>query len=196
MNHVIALIFLSAAILISPAQAEPKATKPRPIKQPAAVTPSTPRLHEFQGEEIIPVLQALARGAGVTIIISEPLAGTVTAKIENKTPIQALRIIADAKELIVEEKEGVLYIRSQNPLPPPAESKKSEDPDQFEDTLRQYITAISRQVQVAARDPSITDAFAEYYWNLFSALRKKGFTEQQAILIMSQATVPIDLPDK
>jgi hypothetical protein len=43
--------------------------------------------------------------------------------------MQALEIIADAKELILEEKEGgILYIRPKNPQPPTVESKKSDAP--------------------------------------------------------------------
>jgi type IV pilus assembly protein PilQ len=78
--------------------------------------PSSARLNEFQGDEIGLVLRTLARQAGVTIIVTDKVsttAGTVTARIENKTPMQAIGIIADSKGLIMEEREGVLYVKTQ-----------------------------------------------------------------------------------
>jgi hypothetical protein len=46
------------------------------------------------------VLRTLARQAGQTIIVTDKVsttAGTVTARIENKTPMQAIGIIVDSK---------------------------------------------------------------------------------------------------
>ncbi|HEX8312091.1 MAG TPA: secretin N-terminal domain-containing protein, partial [Chthoniobacteraceae bacterium] len=95
---------------VAPADALP------PAVTTPTLSPSAARLNEFQGDEIGLVLRTLARQAGQTIIVTDKVsttAGTVTARIENKTPMQAIGIIVDSKGLIMVEKDGVLYVKTQ-----------------------------------------------------------------------------------
>ncbi len=78
--------------------------------------PNSARLNEFQGDDIGLVLRTLARQAGVTLIVSEKVStpeAKVTARIENKTPLQAIQIIVDSKGLIMDDKEGVYFVKTQ-----------------------------------------------------------------------------------
>ncbi len=75
---------------------------------PAASTlpPNATRLNEFQGDEIGLVLRTLARQAGMNIVVSDKVLnadGTVTMRLENKTPREAIEIIVESKGLILDE---------------------------------------------------------------------------------------------
>jgi type IV pilus secretin PilQ/predicted competence protein len=78
--------------------------------------PGVARTSEFQGDEIGLVLRTLARQAQMNIVVSDKVsaaAGTVTMRIENKTPREAVEIIVRSKGLIMDETDGVSYIKTQ-----------------------------------------------------------------------------------
>lgn len=82
----------------------------------AAPAPSVGRLHEFQGDEIGLVLRTLARQARMNIVVSEKVsttAGTVTMRIEDKTPREAIDVIILSKGLVMDELNGVYFIKTQ-----------------------------------------------------------------------------------
>ena len=104
-------IIPGSAPIINPGTTTTLSTTPA-----SGAAPGTSRLNEFQGDEIGLVLRTLARQAGKTLIVSDKVsttAGTVTARIENKTPMQAIGIIVDSKGLVMDEKEEVLYVKTQ-----------------------------------------------------------------------------------
>ena len=70
-------------------------------------------VNEFQGDDINQVFRLLARQAKISLIISDKVVGTVTVRLENKTPLEAIDIIANSKNLIFEEQKGVYYIKTQ-----------------------------------------------------------------------------------
>jgi type IV pilus assembly protein PilQ len=73
-------------------------------------------LNEFQGDDIGLVLRTLARQAKMNIVVSDkvgPVAGTVTMRIEDKTPREAIDIIVTSKGLVMDEVGGVFYIKTQ-----------------------------------------------------------------------------------
>jgi type IV pilus assembly protein PilQ len=81
-----------------------------------AQLPGVARTSEFQGDEIGLVLRTLARQAQMNIVVSDKVstaAGTVTMRIENKTPREAIEIIVRSKGLIMDESDGVFYIKTQ-----------------------------------------------------------------------------------
>ena len=78
-----------------------------------AVLPVTHSVNEFQGDDINQVFRLLARQAKISLIISDKVAGTVTVRLENKTPLEAIEIIANSKNLILEEQKDVYYIKTQ-----------------------------------------------------------------------------------
>ena len=82
----------------------------------SAVAPTTGRLNEFQGDEIGLVLRTLARQAKMNVVISDKVAtaaGTVTMRIEDRTPKEAIDIIVTSKGLVMDELSGVYFIKTQ-----------------------------------------------------------------------------------
>ena len=81
-----------------------------------ALAPTTGRLNEFQGDEIGLVLRTLARQAKMNVVISDKVAtaaGTVTMRIEDRTPKEAIDIIVTSKGLVMDELGGVYFIKTQ-----------------------------------------------------------------------------------
>ncbi len=81
-----------------------------------ALPPTAARLNEFQGDPIDLVLRTLARQAKISIVVTDAVAqtgGTVSMRIEEKSPFEAIEIIVEAKGLIMEQgKGGVYYIKT------------------------------------------------------------------------------------
>ncbi|MES2570103.1 MAG: secretin N-terminal domain-containing protein, partial [Verrucomicrobiota bacterium] len=91
------------------------AVLPEATLAPSAPSPNVARMHDFQGDEIGIVLRSLARQAGLTMIVSDKVAtpgNTVTARIENKTPLEAIEIIVESKGLVMEERKGVVSVKT------------------------------------------------------------------------------------
>jgi type IV pilus secretin PilQ/predicted competence protein len=74
--------------------------------------PTASRLNEFQGDEIGLVLRTLARQARMNIVVSEKVQGTVTLRLEDKTPREAVEVIVAAKGLVMDELGGVFFIKT------------------------------------------------------------------------------------
>ncbi len=70
-------------------------------------------MHEFQGDDINQVFRILARQAKISLVISPKVAGVVTMRLENKTPLETIEIIANSNNLIFEEQKDVYYIKTQ-----------------------------------------------------------------------------------
>ncbi len=82
----------------------------------SAIPPTSGRLNEFQGDEIGLVLRTLARQARMNVVISDKVAtsaGTVTMRIEDRTPKEAIEIIVNSKGLVIDELGGVFFIKTQ-----------------------------------------------------------------------------------
>ena len=71
------------------------------------------RSHEFQGDDIGLVIRSLARQAGISVVVSPKVVGTVNMRLENKTPREALEVIVDSNGLVMDEKNNVLYVKTQ-----------------------------------------------------------------------------------
>ena len=102
------------AIPGAPGTLDPNA--PPPMAGGNMLPPTASRVNEFQGDEIGLVLRTLARQANKTLIVTDRVAqvgGTVTARIENKTPLEAIEIIVDSKGLVMDEKNDVLTVKTQ-----------------------------------------------------------------------------------
>ena len=127
----------SAALADPPASVSPAVSKEPPVSSPLPVDPpsaddeekeseETPeakqvptRINEFQGDNIGLVLRTLARQAGVNLVLSDQVesrSGTVTMRLENKTPLEAIEIIVHSKGLIMDQVNGVYFIKSAEEL--------------------------------------------------------------------------------
>src|ERR1700743_2917135 len=52
--------------------------------EPEVINPNATRMYEFQGDEVGLVLRTLARQAGLGVIVSEKVTGTVTMRLPDK----------------------------------------------------------------------------------------------------------------
>ena len=91
---------------VTPGSAAPAAT------ELAAESPSTPRVFEFQGEEIGLVLRTLARAANMNLVVSPKVTGTVVLRLLDKAPKDAIMVIVRTQGLVMDEDMGVYSIKT------------------------------------------------------------------------------------
>lgn len=117
----------ASAIPEQPAPIEPPVMQSAPVQQqaPAAdVVPgmsakpvgSSKSLNEFQGDDLGQVLRLLARQAKISLVLSDkvdqqPL--KVTMRLEDKSPLESIKIISQSKGLVVDVDDGVYYVKTQ-----------------------------------------------------------------------------------
>jgi hypothetical protein len=78
----------------------------------AQLSPEVVPIYSFEGDDISLVLRTLARHGNIQLIITSKLTGTVTLRVDNKTPREVIDIIATTRHLVVNEHDGILYISS------------------------------------------------------------------------------------
>ena len=109
---------IAPAPIDPPLEVAPDGQQPvAPIDGVAAVpvetiSPTASRLNEFQGDEIGLVLRTLARQAKMNLVVSEKVVGTVTLRLEDKTPKEAIEVIVASKGLILDEMNGVFFVKT------------------------------------------------------------------------------------
>lgn len=107
-----------------------------PVTAAPVSTPSTVRTVEFQGDEIGLVLRTLARQAKMNIVVSDQVGatgGTVSMRIEEKTPKEAIETIITAKGLIMDEQKGIYFIKTA--------AEKAKEPTESGSYTLSYATA-------------------------------------------------------
>lgn len=174
--------------------AQPEAKKARPISSPTE-NAKPENVIEFQGDDISVAVRSLARRANLNLVVGDQVKGTVTARIENKTPREAIEIIAQAKELILEEKDGILYLRPKNPpLPTEPEAPKPEKSleEAFTEALTPAITKLYDTLLDYHARPEIAQKVAKSKKLLYDALIAEGFTKDEAFrLVLADQGIPI-----
>ena len=78
---------------------------------------ANPNFAEFSDDDLTQVIRLLARQAKISLFISDRIVGQqppmkVSVRLENKAPLDALRIIVDSKGLILDAKEDVYYVKT------------------------------------------------------------------------------------
>lgn len=144
-------------ITLPPSQlAPPPATDPTLNPVPGSVPatgvtdPNAARVFEFQKDEIGLVLRTLARQANVNIVVSDKVAtagGTVETRLVNMTPREALETIITSKGLILDQVNGVYFVKTQ-------EEKAKEPTESGSFTLsyaqaKDVVTLLQTQLQSA-----------------------------------------------
>jgi hypothetical protein len=74
---------------------------------------AAPIAYEFQGDDLSSVLRYLARLARVNMVISENVEGRVTLRVEEHTPLELIELITEAKNLRLDERDSILYVKTQ-----------------------------------------------------------------------------------
>ena len=158
----IAAIEPPAATLAAAPAAKPGAVAPAPIEPPiqtpgalpgaaplgdpapASVAPGTlntlssletgnSRVTEFQGDDVALVLRTLARQAKMNVVVSPAVAGQITLRVENQSPAQVMQIICQSNGLIIDELNGVSYVKTQ--------AEKQKEPTESRQYTFSYATA-------------------------------------------------------
>jgi len=81
----------------------------------SSVNVSGRAVNEFQGDDVAQVLRLLARQAKINVVVSDKVDASqmkITMRLEDKTPLEAIKVIASAKGLMVDENEGVYFIKT------------------------------------------------------------------------------------
>jgi len=81
---------------------------------PVSAAPSRP-MNDFQGDDVATVLRLLARQAKINLVVSDLVTQsqmTVTMRLEDKSPMEVINIIARSKGLSLDELDGVYYVKT------------------------------------------------------------------------------------
>ncbi len=98
--------------------------------------PTATRANEFQGDPIDLVLRTLARQAKINLVISDKVTlsgGTVTMRLEDKTPRESIDIIVQSKGLVMDELAGVFFVKTQE--------EKAKEPTESASFVLSYAQA-------------------------------------------------------
>jgi len=135
---------------------------------PLAADPSqvAPKVIEFKAVPIADALRQLAKGAGIKLVIDDAIKDTVTIRLDDASPMDALQIIVQAKNLYLNESRvgGFYFVES-----PRTHALKLGD-------LESGV---------------FPEAIARYKRRLFEALRREGFNDEQALTIVAAERTPV-----
>jgi type IV pilus assembly protein PilQ len=90
--------------------------------------PSVRRVSEFSGDPLDVVLRTLARQAKMNVVVSPAVQGTINLRLEDKTPREVIEVVCQANGLIIDELNGVFYIKT-------AAEKAKEPTESFQYTF-------------------------------------------------------------
>ena len=80
----------------------------------AAMLNSSPSsgVHDFQNEDIAQILRLLARQAKINVVVSDQITGMITMRLDSMTPLEAIKVIVDAKGLTMEQRNNVYFVKT------------------------------------------------------------------------------------
>jgi type IV pilus assembly protein PilQ len=119
-----------------PAPGDPAAAVPGLPGVPGTLEINNSRVSEFQADDVSLVLRTLARQAKMNVVVSPAVTGQITLRVENKTPAEVMRIICQANGLIIDELEGVSYVKTQ--------AEKQKEPTES----RQYTFSYAKAADI------------------------------------------------
>ncbi len=119
-------------------------------------------VNDFQGEEIGLVLRTLARQAKINVVVSDKIVGTVTMRLENIQPLEAIKVVAQSKNLFVDELNGVYYVKTQE--------EKAKEPTESGNYTFSYakgkdvLPLLTAQLQSKEAPPQVDDRTNTVYY--------------------------------
>ena len=119
------------------------AVAPVTIEAPAPARANARTLHDIQGDEIITVLRLLARQAGINIMVSDQITGTISMRLENMTPLEAIKVIVNSKGLDISQTDNVYYIKTA--------SEKAKEPTESGSFTFSYAKAADSLALIATQ---------------------------------------------
>ena len=96
----------------TPARASAPTTVAAPASEAPAANPSGRTAYDIQDEEVGVTLRNFARQARINIFVSDQIKGTISMRVENLTPLEAIKIIVNAKGLNMSQLDNVYYIKT------------------------------------------------------------------------------------
>jgi len=81
------------------------------------LSPAVSRTSEFQNDDISLVLRTLARQGRFELSIAGKITGTVTLRADNMTPREVFDLVVATKHLVVNERDGILYVSTKTLAP-------------------------------------------------------------------------------
>jgi type II secretory pathway component GspD/PulD (secretin) len=184
--------------------AEPKPKKVKPTGPPdsrpvlSLAKPEQPQLFEFQGDELPLVLRTLARQALMNVVIGDNVKGSVTLRLEQKTPREALEVVCQLKGLKLEENAGVYFITDPNAVAVPEAPNSFNFSGIVEGLLTPENMSAATKLYDAMLDiqarPETAKKVARARKLLLDALMEEGFTRDEAMKILLYSG-KMELPD-
>lgn len=181
----------SAMLAGAPLHAEAKSRKAPPARSPTptvqGISPKVTRNFDFQGDDLSAVLRTLAQAGRLNMVVGHEVTGTVNMRIEDKTPRESIEILAEAHELKLVEKKGILYLTPKNP-PPPAPPKAPEPEKAMGEILAEIWTPTLMKFFDGVLDyqarPETAQKIARAKKVLYDALLAEGFAKEDALRII------------
>ena len=91
----------------------PASVAPGTLNTISSIETGNSRVTEFQGDDVALVLRTLARQAHMNVVVSPAVTGAITLRVENQSPAQVMQIICQSNGLIIDELNGVSYVKTQ-----------------------------------------------------------------------------------
>ncbi|MEI6562631.1 MAG: hypothetical protein WCO68_11235 [Verrucomicrobiota bacterium] len=82
------------------------------VEAPVALNPNARTVHDIQGDEVATVLRIMARHAGINIVVSDQITGTINMRLENMTPMEVIKVIVEAKGLDLSQTNNVYFVKT------------------------------------------------------------------------------------
>ncbi len=101
--------------VIGQPQSGPAPAIPGTIAPPAPGAPvggTIRTVNEFQGDDVGAVLRLLARQAGINVVISDQVQGTITMRLEGLSPLEAIKVVVTSKGLLIDQVDNVYYVKT------------------------------------------------------------------------------------
>ncbi len=106
------VILATAGTTTVPAEVAGDMTTLDELPAPETVDPNARTARDFQDVEVATALRLLARQAKVNMVVSSSVTGTVSMRLENTTAREAIQVIITAQGLLLDEIDGVLYVKT------------------------------------------------------------------------------------
>jgi type II secretory pathway component GspD/PulD (secretin) len=153
-----------------------------PAATPTSSTPAEEVRHsvEYTDTDIRTILREVSDLYDVPLIIPESLQGRATIKLRNVGWQQLFKTILEPIGYTYEWDGKVATVESLKKDPPRGDFPTA-------DMLSAFTAVQTAVAKEMLRDQDMVEALADFHWNLYSALLRKGFTKEQAILIVVSA---------
>lgn len=167
-HRLLSLLLLALPVLGNP-------TDGKPVDPPKTVSV------DFPDKDVREILRAIADTFELNVVIPDTLNGRSSLKLRDVTWEQAFKVILEPIGWGYEIDGIIIKILPKNP----ESIVKDSDPSEMLSIVGAMQTSM---VKSLLRDKDFTEAMAEFYWNLYSALLAKGFSKEEALKIVVAAS--------